>query len=108
MTWVRLDDQFPDHPKVVKAGPLAGWLHVCGIAYCNRHLTDGFIPRGVAHRLTDFTNIGLELAGNEMVAVGENVSCEWMAGVLVRVGLWKRVKDGYKIHDYLEYQPSKA
>jgi hypothetical protein len=108
MTWVKLDDQFPDHPKVVKAGPLAGWLHICGIAYCNRYLTDGFIPRSIAHRLTDFQNIGLTLAGNEMVAIGDDVDCAWMAQVLVSVGLWKKSRDGYTIHDYLDYQPSKA
>jgi hypothetical protein len=108
MPWVRLDDQFPDHPKVVSAGPLAGWLHVCGIAYCNRHLTDGFIPRAVAHRLANFEGIGVELGGDgKSFAFGEDASCEWMASVLCEHGLWDKVAGGYQIHDYLEFQPSK-
>ncbi len=109
MTWVRVDDQFPDHPKIAAAGPLAGWLHVCGLCYCNRNLTDGFIPRTVAHRLTSFDHIGIETGGDgETFAVGDDASCEWMAQVLCEHGIWKEVAGGYAIHDYLEYQLSKA
>jgi hypothetical protein len=109
MTWVRIDDQFPDHPKVVAAGPLAGWLAVCGLCYCNRNLTDGFIPRAVAHRLTSFEHIGIETGGDgQTFAVGDDASCEWMAQVLVEHGIWREVAGGYAIHDYGEYQLSKA
>ena len=108
MTWVKLDDQFPDHPKVVEAGPLAAWLHVCAIAYCNRQLTDGFIPESIAYRLADYKGIGIETGGDgETYAVGDDADCEWMASILCKVGLWKRVKGGFLIHDYLDYQPSK-
>jgi hypothetical protein len=88
MPWIRLDDQFPDHPKVVAAGPVAAWLYVCGIGYCNRLLTDGLIPRGQVRKLADVEN-ATELADQ-----------------LVKVGLWEEVEDGYRIHDFLEYQPS--
>ncbi len=88
MAWIRLDDQFPDHPKVVEAGPLASWLYVCGIGYCNRLLTDGFIPSGQVRKLADLDGAG-ELAAR-----------------LVAVGLWDEAEGGYRIHDYLEYQPS--
>lgn len=108
MVWVRLDDHFPDHPKVVAAGPCAAWLYVCGIAYSNRHLTDGFIPVGVAHRLTDYTNVAIFTGGNEIAGPMDDVSCEWMAAILCNVGLWREVDGGYAIHDYLDFQPSKA
>jgi len=88
MPWIRLDDQFPDHPKVIEAGPLASWLYVCGIGYCNRLLTDGFIPLGQVRKLADVDSAG-ELAAR-----------------LVAVGLWDEAEGGYRIHDYLEYQPS--
>lgn len=88
MPWIRLDDQFPDHPKVVEAGPLASWLYVCGIGYCNRLLTDGFIPSGQVRKLADVDN------------AGDLVKC------LVAVGLWDEAEGGYQVHDFLDYQPS--
>jgi hypothetical protein len=50
MPWVRLDEHFGEHPKVLAAGPLAGWLYVMGLGYCNRNLTDGLIPRAMVRR----------------------------------------------------------
>lgn len=89
MTWVKLDDAFTDHPKVMAAGPLASWLHVCGLTYCSRLLTDGFIPAGQVRKLADVDNAG-ELAEQ-----------------LVAVGLWDRCEGGFRIHDYLDYNPSR-
>lgn len=110
MVWVKLDDQFPDHPKVVAAGPCAAWLHVCGIAYCNRHLTDGFIPRGVAHRLTDFDGLSWTGPRNTDAVAGPifDVDCEGEASRLVELGLWDEDGGGYRIHDYHDFQPTKA
>jgi hypothetical protein len=88
MPWIRLDDQFPDHPKVLAAGPAASWLYVCGIGYCNRLLTDGLIPSGQVRKLADVDN-ATELAGK-----------------LVEAGLWEQVEGGYQVHDFLDYQPS--
>lgn len=88
MAWVRLDDGFPDHPKAVQAGPMACWLFVCGIAYANRYLTDGFVPERQLPRLIEAKKPGA------------------LAAVLVEVGLWEIVEGGFRIHDYLDYQPS--
>ena len=44
MAWVRIEDAVTEHRKHLKAGPAACWLWVCGIAYCQRQLSDGFIP----------------------------------------------------------------
>jgi hypothetical protein len=108
MSWVRLDDAFPEHPKVLAAGPLAGWVHVCGIAYCNRNLTDGFVPRAAAHKLADFDHIGVETGGVEgMFSVGYDVDCEDLVQTLCSIRLWKEVEGGYIIHDYLDYQLSR-
>lgn len=90
MTWVRLDDGFLDHPKVVAAGGDAGWLYVCGLVYAARHLTDGVIPQGMVARLSDRA---------EPLA---------LAARLVEVGLWERTAGGYRVHDYLDFQPSAA
>jgi hypothetical protein len=88
MTWVKLDDQFADHPKVLEAGPLASWLYVCSLTYSARILTDGFIPKAQVRRLADVEN------------------AQELADKLVEVGLWDCVENGYQIHDYLDYNPS--
>jgi len=88
MVWVRLADDFPHHPKVIAAGPLAGWLWACGLAYANRYATDGFIPSAQVKLLADLDG-----------ATG-------LARRLVDVGLWEVANGGYQIHDFAAYQPS--
>lgn len=90
MAWVKLDDQFPDHPKVVQAGPLAAWLYVCGLAYCARYLTDGFIPAAQVRKLADVDDVTP------------------LVTALVAVGLWRECEGGYEVHDYLDYNPPAA
>lgn len=88
MAWVKIDDQFASHPKILKAGPAAAWLYVCGLTYCNRYLTDGFIPAEAVRLLTDLKNPGKE------------------AAKLVNAGLWEIADGGYIVHDYLDWNPS--
>lgn len=90
MTWVRLDDTFPEHPKVLAAGGDAAWLHICAIAYCNRNLTDGFVPTSALKRLSDAR------------------TPTRLAGALVDVNLWEECDGGWLIHDYHMYQPTRA
>lgn len=91
MPWVRLDEHFADHPKIVRAGPLAMALHVAALCYCNRFLTDGFVPASKVRTLLDLTE------GQKNGALD----------ALVNVELWDAAPGGYVIHDYLDYQPSK-
>lgn len=88
MTWVRVDDKLPDHPKVEALGssrlPALG-LHLSALCYCSEYLTDGVVPamkvRKMQKRLVD---------------------------ALVSVGLWHRLGNGdIQIHDYLDYNPSR-
>lgn len=83
--WSKFDDGFPDHPKVLAAGPAAAWLYVCGVCYSNRLMTDGFIPARQVRRLADV---------DDMLPLAERL-CE--------VGLWEEVEGGYRIHDFLDY-----
>jgi hypothetical protein len=88
MTWVRVDDHLPDHPKVLALGRdrmAAMGLWLIGNCYAARHLTDGFIP---------------------LAALPTGSSR--LARLLVNVGMWAEIRGGYKIHDYDEYQPTKA
>lgn len=88
MAWVYLDDQFPDHPKVVLAGGDAAWLFVCGLAYCRRYSTGGEIPAAQVARLTDRRQPAK------------------LAAKLVEVGLWEVDGDRYQVHDYSEWNRS--
>lgn len=88
MVWVKIDDQIAHHPKFIKAGPVAAWLWVCGNAYCNKYLTDGFIDAEHLHAVSRVTN-----------------SKKW-AERLVDVGLWDRVEGGFQVHDFHDFNPS--
>lgn len=102
MPWVRLDDQFPQHPKVVGVGPLGIAMQVAGLCYCSRFLTDGFLPTSAVPTLMDFS----ELDEHSFNGLG-NI-CWKAVGKLVDSGMWEQTDGGYQIHDYLVYQPSKA
>jgi hypothetical protein len=104
MPWVRLDEQFPDHPKVQVVGPLASWLHVCALAYCNRLLTDGFVPTNKVGTLADFSEVWDQPDG----AADFGVDPYRLADRLCEARMWKKVTGGYQLHDYHDYQPSRA
>jgi hypothetical protein len=115
MVWVRLDDHFDEHPKIAAVGPLGLALWVSALAYCNRNLTDGFVPTSVARTLvcwqvTSPTGATWDISITHMVDVhgsGEDVDSDMVLDQLVAVGLLDEVPGGYRIHDYAEYQPSK-
>lgn len=93
MPWFRLDDAFHSHPKVIAAGNEAAGLYVrCG-AYAAQHLTDGFVPEHIAH-----------LYGGLDVRRGSD---ETLVATLVRTRLWRRARKGWRMPDYLDYNPSR-
>lgn len=111
MAWVRIDDRFTENPKVLTAGPLAIAMQVAGLCYCNRELTDGFIPRSKARSLLDWEFVRDEKIFQIGVAsgmAGSDVDCQCVIDILVDAGMWEVVDGGYQIHDYEDYQPSKA
>ena len=107
MSWIKIDDGFPDHPKFLEAGPLGGFLCLCAIAWSNRNRTDGFVPRGQVRRLVDFEGFAHHMWAGELVGGGDDVDAMQLAEELVTVGLWEHVKGGFLIHDYLDWQRSR-
>ena len=113
MSWVKIDDQMADHPKFAgldRFAPLALALQVRAFCYASRHLTDGFLPAGIIPGLLDgFESWGIETGGvRGMFAVGsDGDEFDWPA-IMVGAGLWEQREGGYLIHDYLDYNPSKA
>lgn len=81
MAWVRVDDAFYDHAKFVRLDAASIGLWTIGLAYANRNLTDGWVP---ARFIKGYGN----------------------PAKLVREGLLSAEDDGYRIHDYLDYQES--
>jgi general stress protein YciG len=108
MTWVKLDESFAKHPKVLAAGPLGMAMQVAALCYCNTYLTDGFVPRSAASGLLDLSGLGMNMWSGELVGGGEDAEWELVAADLIEAGLWEEVKGGFVIHDYHDYQPTKA
>jgi hypothetical protein len=89
MAWARIDDLMPEHPKILALSDRCFRAYVTALCWCSRNLTDGYIP-----------NAALASIGADDEAV---------LGELWRAKLWKRQgKRGWLIHDYLEYNPSRA
>lgn len=95
MPWVRISDDFGTHPKVIAAGPMALALHVRMICHCARHLTDGAISPSV------LDSVAADFHGRKAVTK--------LVKRLLDVRLWERGRrgNGFKIHDYLDYNPSR-
>lgn len=94
MSWVRIDSAFPGHRKVLDLEPdlsnAAVGLHLLAICYADAYRTDGHLPR------------------RAMRLVTADPGWQNHAAELVRVGLWHEAKDGYDVHDYLQWQRSAA
>ena len=90
MAWLRIEDTVPEHPKHLKAGAAASWLWLCGIAYAQRQLSDGFIPFEAISRL---------IPGRKTAR---------LVAKLVEVRLFDCVAGGYCIHDYHDYNDTRT
>jgi len=110
MPWVRFDDQFPIHRKVRGLSDTAFRLHIEAVFWCARNLTDGFVP---ADDLLDVASARRPLKFvPELVVRGiwhladESCKSEYCPAHVDNQG--HPVDSGWLIHDYFEYQPSKA
>jgi hypothetical protein len=115
MTWARLDDQFPDHPKVRGLGCFGLALQTAAICYCARYLTDGFLSYSttgqlVASILSDFTLPDGRVVTPAVTSGMSGFDASDLAwpDLMVTVGLWESVPGGYRVHDYLDYNPDKV
>ena len=88
MPWVRLDDSMPDDPRYIDLSDAALALHVRGLCYANRHLTDGAIPAGALARL------GTPEAARELEQSKPHPR-------------WVRTETGWQIQDFHETQPTR-
>lgn len=89
MAWVKIDDGFTDHPKVEALSDRAFRLHLAGLCFCARTLSDGFIPDDRVRRLLPKVT-------------------KAMVKELTTAGVWIEGVGGFSVKDYLTYNPSKA
>lgn len=96
MSWLRFDDTFPDHPKILCAGilaPLVTCLQVRAVAYAARYLTNGAVPDGAILPM---------VRDMEMLKSG----VDWKQ-LMIDLRLWELKANGIIIHDYLDYNPTR-
>jgi hypothetical protein len=110
--WVKIDDAYPSHPKVLAAGPLAMLMQVAGLCYCNRNLTDGFVPKAAARTLIDWT-VDRPDGSSATVCIRSqdchsDVTCDEIVTSLLSSEMWTAVPGGYQIAGYADYQPTRA
>jgi len=92
--WSKFDDQFYMNPKIAMLSRDEQDLYIAAIIYCNGQLTDGFIPAGVLPMLA---------AWSKIEANAQAIACR-----LLDAGLWETSTNGYNIHDFLDWNMSKA
>jgi hypothetical protein len=92
MTWARIDDQFFYNKKVAQVDGSAKLLYLAGLVYAANQLTDGLIP---------------ERALRFIASTADVANCQDFAKQLLDVGLWDATDEGYMIHDYLDWNPSR-
>jgi hypothetical protein len=84
--WVKLDDGLTLHPKMVGLSDAAFRAYVTGLVYAGRYLTDGV--------LSD--------------AFVQTIATSDVRAELVVAGLWEESTDAVQIHDFLDFNPSRA
>lgn len=108
MPWLKLDDEMGEHRKtkrVLRTGGLQGLaafgLHSLGLLYSARYLTDGHVERDMVDETMDLARVR-ERDRSSVISALE-------AGTERMPALWVPAADGgWEIHDYLEYNPTRA
>lgn len=86
--WVRIDEHAMEHPKVSGLPDGAFRLWVVGLSYCQKFLTDGAISYAALRGLRGYT--------------------DKRRAELVNAGLWHEAVGCVSIHDYLDWNDSRA
>lgn len=130
MAFGRLHEEAAGDGKLLALSDAAFRMWACGLIYCQKNLTDGYIPE---HAIAAFGVRGFDggkfhdtyietfagLSTRAKVELGArlrrlNTSADDIADELCRAQLpgrapvWERVAGGYRVHDYLDWNDSRA
>jgi hypothetical protein len=90
MSWLKIDDGFPENEKVIDLSDRAFRLHVTALCQCAKNLTDGLVAERRLGIISAIVSRPIKGAVKE----------------LVEGGLWIDLGEGdYAIKDYLLYNP---
>jgi hypothetical protein len=94
MAWIRLSDDYTDHPKFDRLSDGAFRLWHQGIAFCRKYQTDGMIPLASLRGFKAYSP-----------KRQRELTTPWQAGARA---LWEALDGfGMRVHDYLQWNPSK-
>lgn len=101
--WIKVDDGFPEHRKVLAAGRHLGRagagrviaIWTVGMCYSGRALLDGIIPADVVKTWKLYDKNPLQVADSMALLMPDG-----------NPGLLIKIEGGYRFHDYDDYQPS--
>lgn len=102
MSWLKIDDNFPDSAKVDGLSDAAARLWVMAACWCRKpeHLhLKGFIPEAA------LPTICKRRWSTEQVRELVRELVDATVGGLHKFGLWEPVEGGWKFHDWGQYQP---
>lgn len=102
MPWVKFDDAMAEHRKTSRllrrsdpaVGLAAIGLHMLAVCNASRYLTDGFVDTEWVEDRFDDDRTPPKLRRNVIDA-------------LISSGQWVEASGGWKIHDYLDHNPSR-
>lgn len=114
MAWVRIEDDFYDNDKFEAVGCVGVALQLAALAYCNRNLTDGIVPRSKVETLltadglaiwqdSEFDTNPLPIVVDQMVEVGLLHEAGHACSDCPQPPDQRKLV----VHDYLRYQPSR-
>lgn len=104
MGWAKFDDRFPSNRKVRPLSDAGFRLDVSAICWCSEQLTDGRIARDELAQVSDVRQPGK--AATELVRRGRwHLAGQGCGTDACPTG---EGDDGWQIHDYLVYNPTKA
>lgn len=94
MAWAKLDDRFHSHPKALQVwerDPAALGLYALALSWAADHKTDGLLP-------TEWINRQVPVQRDR----------DRLLATLQEAKLLESNGEGWLIHDYLDYNPSRA
>ena len=97
MTWVKLDDGFNSHPKILQAGNGAAGLFARAMSFSGQHLTDGFVPDQFIAGA-----IAAETCPECHAPIGGH-----QADACDSTHLWTRTDGGVLIPDWADFNPTR-